>query len=63
MKNIRKKVRFHFNLKSKHLLVIMTFFCGQQPPEPLPHHFRKQPVFLSFPLKRGSPVSAIYLEM
>ena len=28
MKNIRKKVRFHFNLKSKHLLVIMTFFCG-----------------------------------
>ena len=29
----------------------------------LPHHFRKQPVFLSFHLKRGSPVSAIYLEM
>ena len=28
MKNIRKKVRFHFNLKSKHLLVIMTLFCG-----------------------------------
>ena len=28
MKNIRKKVRFHFYLKSKHLLVIMTLFCG-----------------------------------
>ena len=28
MKNIRKKVRFHFKLKSKHLLVIMTLFCG-----------------------------------
>ena len=27
MKNLKKKFRFHFNLKSKHLLAIMTFFC------------------------------------
>ena len=28
MKNIRKKVRFHVNIKSKHLLAVMTIFCG-----------------------------------
>lgn len=27
MKNLKKKYRFRINLKSKHLLVIMTFFC------------------------------------
>lgn len=27
MKNLKKKFRFHINLKSKHLLAIMTFFC------------------------------------
>ena len=28
MKNLKKKFRFRIHLKSKHLLVIMTFFCG-----------------------------------
>lgn len=28
MKNLKKKFRFRINLKSKHLLAIMTFFCG-----------------------------------
>ena len=27
MKNLKKKVRFRINLKSKHLLAIMTIFC------------------------------------
>ena len=27
MKNLKKKFRFRINLKSKHLLTIMTFFC------------------------------------
>ena len=27
MKNLKKKYRFRINLKSKHLLVIMTCFC------------------------------------
>ena len=27
MKNLKKKFRFRIHLKSKHLLVIMTFFC------------------------------------
>ena len=28
MKNLKKKFQFRIHLKSKHLLVIMTFFCG-----------------------------------
>ena len=28
MKNLKKKFRFRIHLKSKHLLVIMTLFCG-----------------------------------
>ena len=28
MKNLKKKFRFRIHLKSKHLLAIMTFFCG-----------------------------------
>ena len=28
MKNLKKKFQFQIHLKSKHLLVIMTFFCG-----------------------------------
>ena len=28
MKNLKKKVHFRIKLKSKHLLVIMTLFCG-----------------------------------
>lgn len=28
MKNLKKKFRFRINLKSKHLLAIMTMFCG-----------------------------------
>ncbi|WP_373214996.1 rod shape-determining protein MreC [Ruminococcus sp. 5_1_39BFAA] len=28
MKNLKKKVHFRINLKSKHLLAIMTMFCG-----------------------------------
>ena len=28
MKNLKKKIHFHINLKSKHLLGIMTLFCG-----------------------------------
>lgn len=28
MKNLKKKVHFRINLKSKHLLAIMTLFCG-----------------------------------
>ena len=68
MKNIRKKVRFHFNLKSKHLLVIMTLFCGScivataasgTSSAPL----QEPPVFLSFPLKGDRRMSAIYLEI
>ena len=36
----------------------MTFFCGScivatAAPEPLPHHFRKQPVFLIVPFEKG----------
>ena len=27
MKNLKKKFRFRINLKSKHLLAIMTLFC------------------------------------
>ena len=68
MKNIRKKVRFHFNLKSKHLLVIMTLFCGSCIVATAASGTSSAPLqeaagFISFPLKRGSPVSAIYLEM
>ena len=28
MKNLKKKFQFRIHLKSKHLLVVMTFFCG-----------------------------------
>lgn len=28
MRNLKKKFQFRIHLKSKHLLVIMTFFCG-----------------------------------
>ena len=28
MRNLKKKLQFRIHLKSKHLLVIMTFFCG-----------------------------------
>lgn len=68
MKNIRKKVRFHFNLKSKHLLVIMTLFCGSCIVATAASGTTSAPLqnvagFWLFPLKRAFPVSVICSEM
>ena len=44
MRNLKKKFQFRIHLKSKHLLVIMTFFCGSAVVTTLPSGVTSEPL-------------------